>query len=130
MLNIGNPQKGLNENRNGDARPKAPSPLNDIKIYARFVFRSQTEFDRSVDHALAQLIVYLASLRQSRLQRNRLHASVYGLASDGYGFIFVKISHDGTVMLSRRFDILREGSRMLDVYPGDYSEQDPGEKER
>jgi hypothetical protein len=43
------------------------------------------------------------------LQRNRLDASVYGLVSDGYEFIFVKITHDGTVMLSRQLDILRKG---------------------
>ena len=66
----------------------------------------EAKFDSSVDHAIPQLIVYLASLRQSRLQRNRKDASVYGVASDGYAFVFVKISHDGTVMLSRRFDVL------------------------
>jgi hypothetical protein len=40
------------------------------------------------------------------LQRKREDASVYGVASDGYAFTFVKISHDGTVMMSRRFNIL------------------------
>ena len=68
----------------------------------------EAKYDQGVVQALDQLIVYLASLRQSRLQRNRLDASVFGLASDGYVFIFVKISHDGTVMLSRHFDILRK----------------------
>ena len=67
------------------------------------------KFYCSVSHALDQLIVYLACLHQSRLQRSRRDASVYGLASDGYAFIFVKISHDGTVMRSRQLDIL-EGS--------------------
>ena len=162
MLNIGNPQKGLNEIKNagdGDARTKTPGPLNDIKIYGdvslthKVISRTTTrpspnivvsgridhsigrilktrvkeavdhrkrcfyslllvvdaKFDRSVGHALPQLIVYMASLRQSRLQQNRPDASVYGLASDGYLFIFVKITHDGTVMLSRRLDILRKG---------------------
>ena len=69
----------------------------------------EAKFERSASHALDQLIVYLASLHQSRLQRNQLDASVYGLASDGYFFIFVKITHDGTVMLSRQFDIKRTG---------------------
>ncbi|KAF8227706.1 hypothetical protein L208DRAFT_1405029, partial [Tricholoma matsutake] len=67
---------------------------------------TEAKFHNSVDHAIPQLIVYRASLHQSRLQRNRTDASVYGLASDGYVFIFVKISHDGTVMRSRQFDIL------------------------
>ena len=69
----------------------------------------EAKFDQSVVQALDQLIVYLASLRQSRLQRNRPDASVYGVASDGYVFIFVQISHDGTVLLSRNFDIVRKG---------------------
>lgn len=75
------------------------------RFYSLLLF-IEAKFHNSVDNAIPQLIVYLASLRQSRLQRNRTDASVYGLASDGYVFIFVKISHDGTVMRSRRFDIL------------------------
>jgi len=65
----------------------------------------EAKFEGNVEHALPQLIVYLASLHQSRLQRNRKDATVYGVASDGYVFIFVKISHDGTVMRSRIFDV-------------------------
>lgn len=59
-----------------------------------------------VEHSLPQLIVYLASLRQSRLQRKWKDATVYGVASDGFAFIFVKISHDGTVKRSRWYDIM------------------------
>ena len=60
---------------------------------------------RGVDQVLPQLFVYLASLCQSQLQRGRSNASVYGAASDGYVFVFVTITHDGAVKLSRRFDI-------------------------
>ena len=149
-------QKGLNENTgDGDAQPKTPSPLNDIKIYGEVSFNHkvtprttmdpspnivigghvdygigrilknsfkvaveqrrrrfyslllviEAKINRTVKHALYELIVYLASLRQSRLQRKRPDASVYGVASDGFEFIFVKILHDGTVMYSRQFDI-------------------------
>ncbi|KAF8223654.1 hypothetical protein L208DRAFT_530182 [Tricholoma matsutake] len=125
--------KGLDITTADDARLKTPNSLQDIKIYGEVSFTHtiiprttmlpshntirkrrfyslllliEAQFHNSVDHAIPQLIVYLASLRQSRLQRNRTDASVYGLASDGYVFIFVKISHDGTVMRSRRFDIL------------------------
>ena len=41
LLNIGNPQKGLNEIKNlndGDGGPKSPSLLNDIKIYGEVSF--------------------------------------------------------------------------------------------
>ena len=60
---------------------------------------------RGVDKVLPQLLVYLASLHQSRLQRGTSDASVYGAASDGYVFVFVTITHDGAIKLSRRFDI-------------------------
>ncbi|KAF9507640.1 hypothetical protein BS47DRAFT_281589 [Hydnum rufescens UP504] len=57
--------------------------------------------------AFTQLIVYLGSLRQSRLSRNRSDTSVYGVASDGYVFGFVAITHDGLLLQSRLFDITR-----------------------
>ena len=52
--------------------------------------------------------MYLACFRQSRLERNWTGASVYGVSSDGYRFtgIFVTITHDGTVKMSKTFDIL------------------------
>jgi hypothetical protein len=56
--------------------------------------------------ALPQLLTYLACLRQSRLQRKRTDASAYGVVSDGYQFTFVTITHDGTVKMSRMFDIV------------------------
>jgi hypothetical protein len=59
-----------------------------------------------VNQALPQLIVYLACLRHSRLQRQRNNASVYGVASDGFTFIFVAISHEGVLKRSKTFDIL------------------------
>jgi len=59
----------------------------------------------NLDRALPQLVVYLASLHQSRLQRNRSDATVYGLVSDGYAFIFVTITHGGVLKQSRRFEI-------------------------
>jgi hypothetical protein len=61
----------------------------------------------SVDCALPELVVYLASLRQSRLQRNRSDATVYGVVSDGYAFIFVTITHDGVLKESRHFEVTR-----------------------
>ncbi|EDR03296.1 uncharacterized protein LACBIDRAFT_331602 [Laccaria bicolor S238N-H82] len=54
-----------------------------------------------VKDSMAQLIVYLASLRQSPLERKWKDATVYGVASDGFTFGFVKISHDGTVKRSQ-----------------------------
>ena len=65
----------------------------------------QAEIPLSVDGALPELVVYLASLHQSRLQRNRSDATVYGVLSDGYAFIFVTITHDGVLKRSRQFEV-------------------------
>ena len=73
----------------------------------------EAKFERSVDRALPQLVVYLACLHQSRLRRLRSDASVYGLASDGYVFIFVTISHEGVLKLSKRFDVLQGGLKVV-----------------
>lgn len=59
----------------------------------------------SIEAAFSQLVVYLGSLRQSRLSRNRIDASVYGVASDGYLFTFVTITHQGVLKRSKQFDI-------------------------
>jgi hypothetical protein len=59
----------------------------------------------NLDSAFPQLVVYLASIRESRLSQGQSDASVYGVASDGYSWIFVTITHDGTLQESRRFDI-------------------------
>jgi hypothetical protein len=59
----------------------------------------------NLDIAFPQLVVYLASLHQSRVSQNRSDSTVYGVASDGYLFIFVTIAHDGTLERSKQFDI-------------------------
>ena len=73
----------------------------------------EVKVSRGVDQVLPQLFVYLASLRQARLQRGRSDASVYGAASDGYVFVFVTITYDGTIKLSRRFDITQGDMAMV-----------------
>jgi hypothetical protein len=69
----------------------------------------EAKHDHNVGSAVPQLVVYLACLRQSRLHRKRSDASVYGFASDGFGFIFVTITHEGILKLSDTFDILVPG---------------------
>lgn len=69
---------------------------------------------RSAEHTLAQLLVYLACLHQSRLQHNRTDASVYGVATDGYCYTFVTITHSGVVKRSSIFDI-KHGNDLLEV---------------
>jgi hypothetical protein len=59
----------------------------------------------SLTQALPQLLVYLGSLHQSRQQRGRRDSTVYGVASDGFSYIFVAITNEGIVRESRRFEL-------------------------
>jgi hypothetical protein len=65
----------------------------------------EAKIQRAVTLALPQLLVYLACPHQSRVRRST-NSSVYGVASDGYTFVFVTITDDGSVRLSRTFDVL------------------------
>ena len=50
----------------------------------------------------------MASLHQSRLQRklrNQGDATVYGTVSNGFAFVLLKITHDGVLQQSRRFEV-------------------------
>jgi hypothetical protein len=66
----------------------------------------EAKVQNSVGSAFTQLVVYLGALRQSRLSRNRSDASVYGMVSDGYIFVFVTITHEGELKRSRHFDVI------------------------
>jgi hypothetical protein len=69
----------------------------------------------NLDSALPQLVVYLASLHQSRVQRNRSDATVFGVVSDGYSYIFVTITHDGELKRSKRFNMTEKKRDMVKV---------------
>jgi len=56
--------------------------------------------------ALAELAVYLACLRQSRVNRGRSNTSVYGVATDGLSYVFVTITHEGVLKESRLFNVM------------------------
>ena len=69
------------------------------------VVEAKTTFN--LDRALPQLVIYLASLHQSRLRRSRSDATIYGVVSNGCASIFVTIRHDGVFTQSRRFKIIQ-----------------------
>ena len=75
--------------------------------FQSFLVIVEAKVQFSVSQALPQLLAYLACLHQSRRQRNRTDASVYGVSSDGYQFVFIAITHDGTVKISRVLDVLQ-----------------------
>ena len=66
-----------------------------------FLVIVETKTKCAVSTALLQLLIYLASLHQAQMQQCQTNASVYSVASDGYIFKFIKITHKGTVMISR-----------------------------
>ncbi|KAG2752201.1 hypothetical protein P692DRAFT_20667885, partial [Suillus brevipes Sb2] len=56
-----------------------------------------------VERAVPQLLIYLASIRQSREARGRTDTAVYGVASDGFRWKFVMIAHSGLIKVSAPF---------------------------
>ncbi len=57
--------------------------------------------------AYGQLVTYLASLRESRINRGKTNSSVYGVATDGLKFVFVTITSAGVLLFSKHFDIMK-----------------------
>jgi hypothetical protein len=68
----------------------------------------EAKMEHSTQVALPRIIVYLACLWHSRTSRS-LSGSVNGVVSDGFQWIFVTITEDGTVKVSRMFDLLIQG---------------------
>lgn len=56
----------------------------------------------------AQLIAYLAILRENRIRARKLNAVTQGFYSDGKRFAFVRITSDGIIQMSKNFNIVRE----------------------
>jgi hypothetical protein len=56
--------------------------------------------------AFGQLVTYLASLRESRINRGKTDSSVYGVATDGLKYLFVAITNEGTLLFSKQFDVM------------------------
>jgi len=59
----------------------------------------------NVSNAEAQLLAYLATIRQLRIQANKINVMTQGFFSDGEIYRFICICNNGTVMKSRHYDI-------------------------
>lgn len=81
-------------------RRKAPN-----RLFHSLLLCAEAKFEGRLSDALSQLVVYLASLRQSRVNRGRSDTSVYGIATDGLCHIFVTITHQGVIKKSQQFDV-------------------------
>jgi hypothetical protein len=60
---------------------------------------------RNLIEVVPELVVYLGSLHQSRHRQRRRNCTVYGLASDGFSFLFLTITHDGVLKESKHFEL-------------------------
>ena len=76
----------------------------------------ESKVDGILANALGQLVVYLGSLRQSRIDRRKNDSSVYGVVTDGFIYIFVTITHEGVLKKSRQFDVNGELAIVLGCF--------------
>ena len=74
--------------------------------FQAFLLIVQAKKPLNVDGALPELVVYLATLRRSRLQQERTNATVYGAVYDRLLLVFVTITHEGVLKMSRRFKVI------------------------
>jgi hypothetical protein len=59
----------------------------------------------NLSDAEAQLLTYLATIRQLRIQANKKNVMTQGFFSDGDSYRFICIRNNGTVMKSRQYDV-------------------------
>ncbi|KAH0566441.1 hypothetical protein GP486_000153 [Trichoglossum hirsutum] len=69
----------------------------------------------NIGHAKAQLLAYLATIRQLRIQANKTNVMTQGFYSDGQEYTFVCIRNDGSVMFSMTYNLLHRG-KLKTVY--------------
>lgn len=75
------------------------------RLFHSLLLCVEAKIHNRVSDALAQLVVYLACLRQSRINRGRSNTSVCGVATDGLSYVFVTITHKGVLKESRPFNV-------------------------
>jgi hypothetical protein len=67
------------------------------RLFYSLLLCVEANFHGNLDNALAQLVVYLACLRQSRVNGRQSDTSVYGVATDGLSYVFVTITREGVL---------------------------------
>ena len=75
------------------------------RLFHSLLLCVEAKYQGRLFEAMSQLVVYLGSLRQSRLNKRRSDTSVYGIATDGLCYMFVTITHEGVIMKSDQFDV-------------------------
>lgn len=71
---------------------------------------AEAKIKGNLESTYGQLVVYPASLRESRINRGRSDSSqaVYGVATDGLKYVFVTITNDGVLVFSKQFDVMSD----------------------
>jgi hypothetical protein len=83
------------------------------RLFHSLLLCVEAKFHGILNDALAQLVVYLACLRQSRINRGRSNTSVCGVATDGLSYVFVTITHEGILKESKLFNVMYDLSTVL-----------------
>jgi hypothetical protein len=63
----------------------------------------------NLGQAKGQLLAYLATIRQLRIQAGKINVMTQGFYSDGQEYTFVCIRNDGSVMFSVTYNLLHKG---------------------
>lgn len=81
------------------------NPGDEGTLFVAMEAKQRSEFSKGE----AQLIAYLAILRENRLRARKTNTTTQGFYSDGTRFVFVCIKADGVIEESDTFDIGRTG---------------------
>ncbi|KAF8346750.1 hypothetical protein F5887DRAFT_960853 [Amanita rubescens] len=76
------------------------------RLFYSLLLCVEANFHGNLDNVLTQLVVYLACLRQSRVNGGRSDTSVHGVATDGLSYVFVTITDEGVLKQSRLLNVI------------------------
>ena len=78
------------------------------RCFHSFLLCVEAKLKDNLESAYGQLVTYLECLRESRIYRGKPDSSVYGMVTDGFKYVFVCITNEGVLRLSRQFDVMQE----------------------
>ncbi|KAF8538778.1 hypothetical protein BDD12DRAFT_884216 [Trichophaea hybrida] len=66
----------------------------------------EAESESALEQAFPALLAYMASLHDRRRAANEQDATIFGIVSDGFRYLFVQIDNDSIVGKSRDYDLI------------------------
>jgi len=68
---------------------------------------AEAKVNGKLESAYGQLVVYLASLCEARINRGKRDSSLYGIVTDDLKYVFVTITNKGASSLTSRRETYR-----------------------